>query len=147
MKIVWLVNYTTDTLREISKQGFQYDTSVTAVTDDCYWPYTLDNGLANDCWNNVCGSKLQLPGNIKDRLKQVDPFFFNIGIWEIPMYAVLDNASTAQLMDVYLSGSPSDVTAWSNANFDRHYNGNRQPFGIYVHPSKYHITKQRDSSL
>ncbi|KAG1456387.1 hypothetical protein G6F56_006841 [Rhizopus delemar] len=115
------LNYTTDTLREISKQGFQYDTSVTAVTDDCYWPYTLDNGLANDCWNNVCGSKLQLPG-----------------IWEIPMYAVLDNASTAQLMDVYLSGSPSDVTAWSNANFDRHYNGNRQPFGIYVHPT--HLT-------
>lgn len=25
-------------------------------------PYTLDNGLANDCWNNVCGSDLKLPG-------------------------------------------------------------------------------------
>lgn len=52
------------------------------------------------------------------------------------MYAVLDNASTAQLMDVYLAGSVSDVQAWTSTNFDRHYNGNRQPFGIYVHPSK-----------
>lgn len=84
-------------------------------------PYTLDYGLANDCWNNVCGSELKLPG-----------------VWEIPMYAVQDNAGTAQLMDVYLAGSPSDVTAWSNANFDRHYNGNRQPFGIYIHPSKFY---------
>lgn len=25
-------------------------------------PYTLDNGLANDCWNNVCGDELKLPG-------------------------------------------------------------------------------------
>ncbi|KAG1170131.1 hypothetical protein G6F70_006095 [Rhizopus microsporus] len=115
------LNYTTDTLREIAKQGFKYDTSVTAVVDDCYWPYTLDYGLANDCWNNVCGSQLKLPG-----------------VWEIPMYAVVDNKNIPQLMDVYLAGTPSDVTTWSQTNFDRHYNGNRQPFGIYVHPT--HLT-------
>ncbi|GAA5795630.1 hypothetical protein HPULCUR_000992 [Helicostylum pulchrum] len=115
------LNYTTDTLREIAKQGFQYDTSSTGVLDDNFWPYTLDNGLANDCWNNVCGSDLKLPG-----------------VWEIPMYAVNDNAGTAQLMDVYLSGTPSDVTSWSETNFERHYNGNRSPFGIYVHPT--HLT-------
>ncbi|KAI8393318.1 uncharacterized protein BYT42DRAFT_1905 [Radiomyces spectabilis] len=116
------LNYTADTLNEISKQGFHYDTSSTAVVDDCYWPYTLDNGMANDCWTGICDpDKVKLPG-----------------VWEIPMYAVNDNASTPQLMDVYLAGSVSDVTAWSNANFDRHYNGNRQPFGIYVHPT--HLT-------
>lgn len=60
------------------------------------------------------------------------------GVWEVPMYAVLDNASIPQLMDVYLAGSPADVTTWSQTNFDRHYNGNRQPFGIYVHPT--HLT-------
>lgn len=54
------------------------------------------------------------------------------------MYAVMDNASQAQLMDVYLAGSVSDVKQWTSTNFDRHYNGNRQPFGIYVHPSEYH---------
>jgi hypothetical protein len=52
------------------------------------------------------------------------------------MYAVVDSSGTAQLMDVYLAGSVSDVTQWSNTNFERHYNGTRQPFGIYIHPSK-----------
>ncbi|KAH8553333.1 hypothetical protein BGW37DRAFT_549138 [Umbelopsis sp. PMI_123] len=116
------LNYTVDTLKEIAAQGFLYDTSATAVVDDCFWPYTLDNGMANDCWTGICN-----PGTV------------NIpGVWEIPMYAVLDNASIPQLMDVYLAGTPADVTTWSQTNFDRHYNGNRQPFGIYVHPT--HLT-------
>ncbi|KAG2186563.1 hypothetical protein INT44_002787 [Umbelopsis vinacea] len=116
------LNYTADTIKEIAAQGFLYDTSATAVVDDCYWPYTLDNGLANDCWTGICNpGTLNLPG-----------------VWEVPMYAVLDNASIPQLMDVYLAGSPADVTTWSQTNFDRHYNGNRQPFGIYVHPT--HLT-------
>ena len=55
------------------------------------------------------------------------------------MYAVLDSKNTPQLMDVYLAGSSQDVTTWTNTNFDKHYNGNRQPFGIYVHPSMYFI--------
>lgn len=62
------------------------------------------------------------------------------------MYAVNDNSGTAQLMDVYLAGSPSDVTAWSNTNFDRHYNGNRQPFGIYIHPSKISVKSKKESN-
>lgn len=97
--------------------------------------------MANDCWNNVCGSDLKLPGTkfiliILFYVKSATYILF-IGVWEIPMYAVNDNKNTAQLMDVYLAGSPSDVTAWSETNFERHYNGNRAPFGIYVHPSKY----------
>ncbi|CEI90440.1 hypothetical protein RMCBS344292_04765 [Rhizopus microsporus] len=116
------LNYTKDTLNIISQQGFLYDSSSSAVTDDAYWPYTLDNGMANDCWTGICNAgQVKLPG-----------------LWEIPMYSVLDNKSIPQLMDVYLSGSPADVTAWSNAAFDKHYNGNRQPFGIYVHPT--HLT-------
>jgi hypothetical protein len=114
------LNYTKDTLSIISQQGFTYDSSSTAVTDDAYWPYTLDNGMANDCWTGICGAgQVKLPG-----------------VWEIPMHAVLDNASIPQLMDVYLAGTPDAVTSWSQAAFDKKYNGNRQPFGIYVHPSK-----------
>ncbi|CAO3676752.1 unnamed protein product [Rhizopus stolonifer] len=117
------LNYTKDTLNILGEQGFLYDSSSSAVTDDAYWPYTLDNGMANDCWTGICASgQVKLPG-----------------LWEIPMYSVMDNASVPQLMDVYLSGTPSDVTTWSNAAFDKHYNGNRQPFGIYVHPT--HLTK------
>ncbi|KAG2197793.1 hypothetical protein INT46_009490 [Mucor plumbeus] len=116
------LNYTKDTLNIVSQQGFLYDSSSSAVTDDAYWPYTLDNGMANDCWTGICAAgEVKLPG-----------------LWEIPMYSVLDNASVPQLMDVYLSGTPADVKTWSQAAFDKHYNGNRQPFGIYVHPT--HLT-------
>ncbi|KAL7324530.1 hypothetical protein PS15p_209711 [Mucor circinelloides] len=116
------LNYTKDTLNILSQQGFLYDSSSSAVTDDAYWPYTLDNGMANDCWTGICAAgQVKLPG-----------------LWEIPMYSVLDNASVPQLMDVYLAGSPADVKQWSQAAFDKHYNGNRQPFGIYVHPT--HLT-------
>ncbi|CAO3611433.1 unnamed protein product [Mucor hiemalis] len=116
------LNYTKDTLSNIAQQSFLYDSSASAVTDDVYWPYTLDNGMANDCWTGICAAgQVKLPG-----------------LWEIPMYSVLDKSNVPQLMDVYLSGTPSDVTAWSQAAFDKHYNGNRQPFGIYVHPT--HLT-------
>ncbi|SAL97630.1 hypothetical protein [Absidia glauca] len=116
------LNYTAETLSNIQQQGFQYDSSSTATVDDCFWPYTLDNGMANDCWTGICDAgKVKLPG-----------------VWELPMYAVMDDANTPQLMDVYLAGSVANVTNWSNTNFQRHYTGNRQPFGIYVHPT--HLT-------
>ncbi|KAI8334427.1 hypothetical protein BC941DRAFT_454603 [Chlamydoabsidia padenii] len=113
------LNYTADTLKQLSQQQFSYDSSSSASSDsDLYWPYTLDYGMANDCWTGICNPGLKLPG-----------------FWEFPMYAVLNNASVPQLMDVYLSGSPADVTKWSMDAFNKHYNGGRQPFGIYVHPT------------
>lgn len=138
------LNYTQETLHHLSKLGFQYDSSASALTDDAYWPYTLDHGMANDCWTGICnGDKIP-------------------GLWEIPMYTVLDNVSTPQLMDVYIAGQPEDVTKCifrffflpfsiimicififnpifilgSLDAFEKHYQGGRQPFGIYVHPSK-----------
>ncbi|ORZ10719.1 hypothetical protein BCR42DRAFT_483949 [Absidia repens] len=113
------LNYTADTLKQLSKQQFSYDSSSSASSDnDNFWPYTLDHGMANDCWTGVCDANFKLPG-----------------FWEFPMYAVMNNASVPQLMDVYLSGTADDVTKWSLDTFERHYNGGRQPFGIYVHPT------------
>lgn len=88
------LNYTKDTLNIVSQQGFEYDSTASAVTDDMYWPYTLDNGLANDCWTGICAAgQVKLPG-----------------LWEIPMYSVLDKANVPQLMDVYLAGTPAETT-------------------------------------
>jgi hypothetical protein len=87
------LNYTKETLNILSQQGFLYDSSSSAVTDDAYWPYTLDNGMANDCWTGICA-----PGQVKLP-----------GLWEIPMYAVLNKANTPQLMDVYLADSAATV--------------------------------------
>jgi len=60
------------------------------------------------------------------------------GVWEIPMASVVDDTGIPQLMDVYLAGTTANVTSWYNTNWNRHYTGNRSPFGIYVHPT--HLT-------
>ncbi|OZJ01696.1 hypothetical protein BZG36_05489, partial [Bifiguratus adelaidae] len=115
------LNYTLDTLKELAAQNFTYDSSATAVVDDAYWPYTLDYGIANDCWTGQCGAgQAKIPG-----------------LWEIPMYAIVDPSNTQTvigLMDVYLEANTTAISSYMSANFDRHYNGNRQPFGVYVHP-------------
>ncbi|ORX59012.1 hypothetical protein DM01DRAFT_1333603 [Hesseltinella vesiculosa] len=117
------LNYSQDTFKHLSEQQFTYDSSASAVgDDDLYWPYTLDYGLAN--LNDATGgssASVRIPG-----------------LWEFPMYSVANNAGIPQLMDVYLAGPPSDVKSWSLTTFDKHYNGSRQPFGIYVHPT--HLT-------
>lgn len=89
------LNYSVDTLKLLAKAGFTYDSSASAsipVTDsgtDAYWPYTLDNGMANDCLavEGLCKGEPKLPG-----------------FWEVPMYATFDTRGVAgvHLMDPWL---------------------------------------------
>jgi len=89
------LNYSVDTLKMLASSGFTYDTSSAAsipVTDpntDAYWPYTLDNGMANDC--------LEVPGMCKGQPSLP-------GFWEFPMYAMFDKLGAAgpHLMDPWL---------------------------------------------
>ncbi|KAI7858219.1 hypothetical protein BDC45DRAFT_457887 [Circinella umbellata] len=121
------LNFTSQTLDILKKQNFMYDSSSASATpNDVYWPYTLDHGIAN----HYCGGSTtsDLLCNIKIP-----------GLWEIPMHAVLDSTTgIPQLMDVYMAGSPNDVFQWNMNTFNNHYNGSRQPFGIYIHPT--HLT-------
>ena len=64
-------NYTTASLQLLSKLGFVYDSTVSAGTADMFWPYTLDNGVANECWSGICDAGLKLPG-----------------MFEFPMYSI-----------------------------------------------------------
>jgi len=121
------LNYSADMLTNLANAGFLYDSSSTASlplnnnATDAYWPYTLDNGLANDCltFNGICKGKPKLPG-----------------FWEVPMYAIFDErgGEGTHLMDPWLDGNTSAVFKWLQNNFASHYNGNRQPFGLYTHP-------------
>jgi hypothetical protein len=89
------LNFTADTLKLLAAAAFTYDSSAAAsipVTDpgtDAYWPYTLDNGLANNCLSidGVCKGEPKIPG-----------------FWEIPMYAFFDDKGVAgpHLMDPWL---------------------------------------------
>lgn len=75
------LNYSADMLTLLAAHKFTYDSSATASMPvdangtDAYWPYTLDNGLANDClsFDGICKGKPALPG-----------------FWEIPMAAIFD---------------------------------------------------------
>ena len=79
----------------LAQAQFTYDSSAAAsipVTDpntDAYWPYTLDNGMANNC--------LTVPGTCQGEPKLP-------GFWEIPMYAFFDDRGVdgPHLMDPWL---------------------------------------------
>ncbi|KAJ7439981.1 hypothetical protein FB451DRAFT_143851 [Mycena latifolia] len=128
------LNYSVNTLKLLAAADFTYDSSSAAaipVTDpgtDAFWPYTLDNGMANDC--------LDVPDSCKGQ--PVLP-----GFWEIPMYAFFDErgAAGAHLMDPWLDAangaSKVNDTAtleYMKSTFTAHYTGNRQPIGLYTHP-------------
>ncbi|KAK7028430.1 family 4 carbohydrate esterase [Favolaschia claudopus] len=128
------LNYSVNTLKRLYAAQFTYDSSATSsipVTDpgtDAFWPYTLDYGMANDC--------LEVEGSCKGQ--PVLP-----GFWEIPMYAFFDKLGVAgpHLMDPWLDapngGSKPDDAAtltYMKDTFTAHYNGNRQPIGLYTHP-------------
>lgn len=120
------LNYSAEMLTDLYNAGFTYESSASAASPvgngtDAYWPYTLDNGLANDCltFDDICSGKPALPG-----------------FWEIPMYAIFDEKGAAgvHLMDPWLDGSPANVSSWMKNTFAAHYNAQRQPFGLYTHP-------------
>jgi hypothetical protein len=96
-----LLEFTADTLKHLSDSKFLYDSSasasvpVTATNTDAYWPYTLDNGLANNCDQaGLCNGEPKLPG-----------------LWEIPMYAFFDNRGVVgpHLMDPWLCVAISSI--------------------------------------
>ncbi|KAF8330829.1 uncharacterized protein EI90DRAFT_3145723 [Cantharellus anzutake] len=121
------LNYSSEMLGNLVKAGFTYDSSATASIPvnqngtDAFWPYTLDNGLANDC--------LTIPGICKGQPKLP-------GFWEVLMYAIFDERGGVgtHLMDPWIDGNNSAVYKWMQNTFVAHYNANRQPFGLYTHP-------------
>jgi hypothetical protein len=101
---------------------FDYDSSLAAGAGvEHIWPYTLDNGVVTSCKsiNSLCSTQVVAPG-----------------LWEIPMTTVNNGLS---LMDIYnmntLENPISNVTVFNQlqSQFESHYNGNRAPFGIYMH--------------
>ncbi|KAA1467878.1 hypothetical protein DENSPDRAFT_833028 [Dentipellis sp. KUC8613] len=128
------LNYSVDTLKHLYEAKFTYDSSSSAaipVTEngtDAYWPYTLDNGMANDCLqvDGICKGEPKLPG-----------------FWEVPMYAFFDSRGEngVHLMDPWLDTAngantvnDSATLEYMKSTFTAHYTNNRQPIGLYTHP-------------
>jgi hypothetical protein len=107
------LNYSSDMLTNLVKAGFAYDSSATSSIPvgqngtDAFWPYTLDNGLANDC--------LTIPGICKGQPKLP-------GFWEVLMYAIFDERGGVgtHLMDPWIDGNNSAVYKWMQNTFIAH---------------------------
>lgn len=121
------LNYTKQNLLDLAKMSFTYDSSSTASlpasdpNTDAFWPYTLDNGMANDCGVDglaICHGEPKLPG-----------------FWEIPMYTTFNPDKTVLgLMDPWLETTPDKSLEALKWTFTDHYNAQKQPFGLYTHP-------------
>jgi len=120
------------TTRKIQKtNGLQYDSSMIQVFQKDsesetgpgmrVWPFTMDQGIPINCnWNYPDG---QCNGTTEKYP----------GMWEVPLWE-LQNAAGEHLysMDVG-TNPPGDIYAVLEENFNMNYNGNRAPFGIYLH--------------
>ncbi len=86
---------------------------------DHIFPYTLDDGIKQSCsaGGGTCDNKKKLPG-----------------LWEYPMTFLYDkeNNTIGDGMDP-APQSGQTVQQILKMNFERHYNGNRAPLGIFLH--------------
>ncbi|GAA5827690.1 hypothetical protein JCM11251_001788 [Rhodosporidiobolus azoricus] len=123
-----LLSWNQSTLEILAEANFTYDSSMTSASlanasgTDAFWPYTLDAGVSNNCLEQqeICQGRLKLPG-----------------LWEIPMYSTFEpsSATDIHLMDPWLdSDNMEEILDWLKYSFLTHYEGNRQPFGLYSHP-------------
>ena len=105
----------------LHQSGFLYDSSIPespghlSVNDQqCIWPYTLDTTGAQACHVDQC-PPLSCPG-----------------LWEIPMWGLVDQAGrVAGFMDP--TGDSASLESLLKYNFNQRYNGNRIPLGIFLH--------------
>ena len=108
--------------RVLSKRGFLYDTTfrealsgLSTSPTNMIWPYTLDNGL-----QQVTYAAYNPNGNYP-------------GLFEIPLWVQFSNTTAVTTMDPPESLSSNDVVALWKTNFLSRYNGNRAPYGIFLH--------------
>ncbi|KAI5634282.1 hypothetical protein NE865_13011 [Phthorimaea operculella] len=104
----------------IKNNGLEYDSSWTTKDPDSkLWPYTLDYASTQDCPKGPCPSA-SLPG-----------------VWVAPLVPWKDLSGESCLMINDCKNAPDfyDHDAWYDfivSNFERHYNNERTPFGIYA---------------
>ncbi|XP_013186778.1 chitin deacetylase 8-like [Amyelois transitella] len=100
--------------------NLEYDCSWPTVSqiNPGLWPYTLDYASTQDCIIPPCPTA-SVPG-----------------VWVLPMVTWRDlNNNPCSMVDSCLA-VPSTEEEWFQlilSNFERHYFGNRAPFGFYIH--------------
>lgn len=117
-----------DLYKLLDEAGFRYDSSIAEVIDSggsngfstnlssYIWPYTFDNGVKQP--------------HAVDIVTNVFPGLFEVPIWKV----YYTNGDVAATMDAPRTSYSNVMELWQY-NFEEHYNGNRAPFGIFLHTS------------
>jgi len=108
--------------------GFVYDSSIPApLSDPPLWPYTLDFKIPHKCiGRRKCPSR-SFPG-----------------IWEVPLNQLVFEEYNCAFVDScppYFS--QDELEEIFMTNFNRHYNSNRAPMGLYFHATWFKNKKNR----
>uniref|UniRef100_T1JA58 NodB homology domain-containing protein n=1 Tax=Strigamia maritima TaxID=126957 RepID=T1JA58_STRMM len=100
----------------LQASNFSYDATLT-TSDPSVWPYTLDYAIRNRCQLEPC-PELSYPG-----------------LWEIPLAIFTgSNGRGCSMADSCAYPITTDgVKKTFMKNFEKHYNGNRAPLGLYFH--------------
>nr|CAH0110016.1 unnamed protein product [Daphnia galeata] len=103
----------------LSNNNFEWDCSwpTRNYVDPGMWPYTLDYLSQQDCQIGSC------------------PVQSYPGKWVVPMIDLTDiSGNPCAMVDTCNVGTTADeVYNLLNSNFEKHYLGNRAPFGLYLH--------------
>lgn len=122
----------------MKNEGFEYDCSMATRAfgytdaDRGMWPYTLDYKSDMDCvqsgWNFWWCPKCSYEGI------WVQPMIDLEDMWVVPSLG--PQGQPCAMLDScigYTTNTPEEVEEMLMKNWDRVYNGNRAPWGLYVH--------------
>ncbi|XP_054719464.1 chitin deacetylase 8-like [Uloborus diversus] len=100
---------------------FAYDSSLSVPKSYMpVWPYTLDYRIPHKCMQGTC-PKRSFPG-----------------LWEIPLNTLFSEDGTGGMCTladqcVFQENDDESVEQFLKDNFNRHYNTNRAPLGLFFH--------------
>ena len=130
----------------LKKNGMLYDSSIidyissqsptTHSFGQRLWPYSMDNGIAQDCSYTPAGQC-----SVTEKYP---------GMWEVPLWPLLngpvDKDNNAYSMDPE-GGFGGDLLTLLKTNFDQAYTGNRAPFPLFTHATWFtdeHVNATRE---
>lgn len=100
---------------------FQNDSDVENAPGMRIWPFTMDSGIPINCnWNYPDG---QCNGSTESYP----------GLWEVPLWELQGRNGE----HLYTMDPEGDILTLLQDNFNMNYNGNRAPFGIFLHATWY----------
>nr|AGC92658.1 hypothetical protein [Heliconius erato] len=123
------------TYQMMASTGLRYDLSwpTTSFTNPGLWPYTLHYRSIQDCVVPPCPSA-SIPGP-----------------WILPIVAWSDlQGIPCSFVDTCFYNPGNDEDGWFRfivQNFERHYFGNRAPFGFYVHEAFFRVSPAASRAL